>query len=155
MSYQNHGLGVEILNIGYAVRLGERGRVIGVRRVEGPEFIDPVNEYFLPLSEGPPPSPAPDDAAVLAAATQQLKALQAVATAQVNAIRERLEVLTFAQESGDQTEEEAEEFSAATTGLSVWQTYRVELGRVKTVAGWPVSPTWPTPPAALYPSPVS
>lgn len=137
------------MNVGYAVRVGSDGRVLGARRVDGPESIDPATEYFLPLSEGPPPEPLPDDSAVLAGATQQLKVLQAAATNQVNAIKERIEVLTFAQKSGDIQPDEVKEFASATVSLDLWQTYRVELGRVKTSAGWPISPVLPVAPAAL------
>lgn len=130
---------------GYAVKVDNSGH----RRVDDPEYIDPATEYFLPEAEGPPPTPVPNGAAILAAANAKLADLQKVGTAQVNALKERIEVLNDALDAGDILDEEREELVARQAQLEQWKAYRVSLGRVKSLAGWPISPAWPAAPAAL------
>jgi hypothetical protein len=137
--------------LGWAVKADRSGYY----SVSGPEAIDPVTEYFLPLNDGPPPAVLPTTGELLAIATQQQKVLQAAATTQVSAIKERIEVLNFAQQSGDMQPDEVEEFERAAVALARWQNYRVELGRVKSSAGWPISPVWPAAPAALFSDAIS
>lgn len=137
--------------LGWAVKVDGSGSYT----VSGPESVDPATEYFLPLSEGPPPALRPTAGEFMAVATQKLKVLQSAAAAQVGAIKERIEVLTFAQESQVALPEEVEEYEAATASLALWQAYRVELGRVKSTAGWPISPVWPAAPAALFSDAIS
>ena len=132
------------MNYGFAVKADHSG----YRRVDDPEYIDPATEYFRPESEGPPPDPVPNGAAILAAATAQLADLQAGATAQVNAIRERIEILSDAEDSGDILDEEREELATLQSALEQWKAYRIALGRVKSSAGWPVTPAWPQAPSA-------
>lgn len=136
---------------GYAVRADHTG----YRRVSDQEYIDPATEYFLAEADGPPQDPVPNGAAILAAANAQLAELQKIGTAQVNALKERVEVLDDALESGDILTEEREELIARRAQLDQWKTYRVSLGRVKSSAGWPVSPSWPVAPATLSPDALS
>ena len=127
---------------GYAVKVDNTG----YRRVDDPEYIDSATEYFLPESEGPPSAPVPNGAAILAAANAQLADLQKSGTLQVNALKERVEILNDALDSGDILPEEREELTARQAQLDRWKAYRVSLGRVKSSAGWPISPIWPNPP---------
>lgn len=132
---------------GFAIKPDGSG---AYRRVATSSDVDSNAEYYVPDTGQDPAPPVPGSSEVARANADQLLLVQASATAQVNAIKERLEVLEFAHASGEQTQAEAKELTAATLALRLWQTYRVELGRVKTSAGWPISPAWPLAPEAMF-----
>ncbi|VVN83727.1 tail fiber assembly protein [Pseudomonas fluorescens] len=130
-------------NLGWAVKADGTGNYC----VDGPESIDPATEYFLPISDGPPPDPVAGPTEMLAIALGELARLQKLASDQVSALRDRLEVLSDAVDKGVITTAESAQVDPLQLLLAEWKSYRIDLGRVKTTAGWPKRVTLPESPA--------
>ena len=65
------------------------------------------------------------------------------ATAIIEAAKSRVDTINDAVELDDATESEVAEIPLLTAQLMVWKKYRIDLGRVKGLNGWPKDPQWP------------
>lgn len=65
------------------------------------------------------------------------------ATAIIAGAKSRIDTINDAIELNDATESEVAEMPLLTAQLGVWKKYRIDLGRVKGLNGWPKDPQWP------------
>lgn len=70
------------------------------------------------------------------------------ATAVIAAAQSRIDAINDAVDLNEATEDEMAEIPALTADLAAWKRYRIDLGRVKGLDGWPQDPQWPKRPGS-------
>lgn len=68
------------------------------------------------------------------------------ANTQITALQGRVDAINDAIRFEEALPEEIDELPLRITQLTAWQKYRINLGRVKTAAGWYLTPAWPAVP---------
>lgn len=99
------------------------------------------------LPPPPPEPPAPTEAEILAAQSLKLQGFTQQASAQKNALTERISQINDAIDFGDPSQAELSELPLRQAQLAAWKRYSTLLGRVTAQAGWYATVVWPSQPA--------
>jgi len=115
------------------------------------ESYKPEGWDFIPLKDGPPPTPVdapltPEEEAAIQ--SNKLSDLISEADVQKATLTNRISTLQDAIDLEMATQAEVSEKAVKETSLLEWKKYAVLLGRVSTQAKWPKDPKWPTKPAS-------
>ncbi|WP_416739101.1 tail fiber assembly protein [Pseudomonas sp. NFX71] len=91
--------------------------------------------------------PPPTEAEILAAQSLKLQGFTQQASAQKNALTERISQINDAIDFGDPSQTELSELPLRQAQLAAWRRYSTLLGRVTEQDGWYATVVWPEQPA--------